>query len=190
MAAVVLTMASCGGGSSSKSSKSAKQATVSLDKLDDFFTVKSYILESDAEEKGVEKLGNVKGTLTIVVKRNNDEMTYKPSDIEYAEVGGEISSSSYYVFKGDCDAVIKKMVKMEPGSEETFTIGIRGVDPYNRFNSEEENTTNRQNAYDALTKKGCLDQILFEIEFVEKLSDTEKAVKALKELAKDLDDDD
>jgi len=82
------------------------------------------------------------------------------------------------------------MVKMKPGSEETFTIGIRGVDPYNRFNSEEENTTNRQNAYDALTKKGCLDQILFEIKFVEKLSDTEKAVNALKELAKDLDDDD
>lgn len=181
--AVATLLVSCGG-----SKPATKQATVSLGPLDDFFTVKSYTIESDAEEKGIEKLDKVKGTLTVVVKRNDTEMKYKPSDIEYATVGGEISSSSYYVFRGDCDAVIRKMVKMEPKTEESFTIGFRGVDPYNRFNSEEDNSTNRQNAFDALTKKGCLDQICFDVEFVENESESMKAIKALKDLADDLDD--
>lgn len=182
LVAVATLLVSCGG------SKPAKQATVSLGPLDDFFTVKSYTIESDAEEKGLEKLDKVKGTLTVVAKRNETEMKYKPSDIDYARVGGEISSSSYYVFRGDCDAVIRKMVKMEPKSEETFTIGFKGVDPYNQFNSEEYNAANRQNAFDALTKKGCLDQICFEVEFVEDENEAVKALKALKDLAEDLDD--
>ena len=63
-------LVSCGG------SKPTKQATVSLGPLDDFFTVKSYTIESDSEEKGLEKLDKVKGTLTIVVKRNETEMKF------------------------------------------------------------------------------------------------------------------
>ena len=43
LVAVATLLVSCGG------SKPAKQATVSLGPLDDFFTVKSYTIESDAE---------------------------------------------------------------------------------------------------------------------------------------------
>ena len=87
--ATLFTLASCGG----SGAKSAKQASVTFGPLDDFYTVKSYKIESDAEEKGVEKLGNVKGTLTIVVKRNAAEMKYKPSDIELASVCGELTGA-------------------------------------------------------------------------------------------------
>ena len=176
----------CCGGSGSKTSK---QASVTFGPLDDFYSVKSYTIDSDAAEKGIEKLDNVKGTLTIVVKRNSAEMKYKPSDIEYATVCGEVSGSMYYVFKGDCEAVIRKIVKMEPESEDSFSIGFKGIDPFNKFNSDEENAANRQAAYDAITKKGCLDQISFEIDFVEQESDAVKALKALKDLVDDYDDD-
>lgn len=172
LAVATVVMTSCGGAP-------AKSASVSLDELDDFCTVKSYTLESDAQENGIGKLDNVKGTLTLVIKRNKNEMKYKPSDVCSAQVKGEISASSYYVFKGDCDAVVKKIVKMEPGTEETFTIGIKGIDPYNKYNSEEENKQNRQNAFDALTKKGCLDQICFNIDFKKELIELMNALKEL-----------
>ena len=180
--AIATMMISCGG------SKSSKMASVTLGPLDDYCTVKSYTIESDAQEKGLEKLDNVKGTLTIVVKRNNEVMKFKPSDIEDADVKGDISGTSYYVFRGDCDAVARKIVKMEPGSEETFTIGFKGIDPYSSFNSAEENAANRQSAFDALTKKGCLDQIIFNIEMVEDPAEALKALQALKDLADELDD--
>ena len=184
--ATLLVLTSCGG----SGSKSTKQASVTFGPLDDFYTVKSYKIESDAEDKGVEKLDNVKGTLTIVVKRNTTEMKYKPSDIDYARVCGELSGAMYYVFTGDCEAVVRKIVKMEPDTEESFTIGFKGIDPFNKFNNDEENAANRQAAYDAITKKGCLDQISFEIDFVEQESSTEKALNALKDFIDDLDDDD
>ena len=75
-----------------KASKSPKLAEVSLDELDDYFTVKSYTIESDAEEKGVEKLDYVKGTLTIVIERYQDMMRYKPSQIKSASFYGQIST--------------------------------------------------------------------------------------------------
>lgn len=147
-----------------KASKSLKLAEVSLDELDDYFTVKSYTIESDAEEKGVEKLDFVKGTLTIVVERNQDMMRYKPSQIKSASFYGHISTYSLSIFHGDCDAIIRKMVKMEPGSKDIISLSFKVYDPYSLFNSEEKNIYNRQNVFDALTKKGCLDQILFSID--------------------------
>lgn len=183
MVAAALTIVSCGGGSSSKS---ARLASVTLDELDDYFTVKSYTLETNAEEKGPEKLDYVKGTLTLVVKRGENQMKYKPSQVDDAGVRGSISSSNTYVFGGDCKAVIKKMLKMEPGTEETFSIGIKGYDPFNSFWSDEQNAENRQNAYDALTKPGCLDEILFDIDFQD---ETLEALRQLKELADEFDED-
>ena len=165
--ATLLVLTSCGG----SVSKSAKQASITLGPLDDFYTVKSYKIESDAEEKGAEKLDNVKGTLTIVVKRNAAAMQYKPSDIDYARVCGELSGSMYYVFTGDCEAVVRKIVKMEPDTEESFSIGFKGIDPFNQFKSDEENAERRKAAFDAITKKGYLDQISFEIDFVGDLDD-------------------
>ena len=179
MAAAIVAMTSCGGGSSTKS---AKKASVSLDVLDDYFNVKSYTLESNAGELTPEQLGKIKGTLTIVVKRNETPIKYKPSDVEYASFYGDNASVSYKVFMGDCEAVIKKMIKMEPSAEETFSMGFKGIDPYNKFNSDDENQTARQNAYDALTKPGSLDQILFEITFK---NDLEEAIDYLKSLSDD-----
>ena len=171
---------SCGGSSKSK------QALVTLGELDDFFTVKSYSLESDAEQKGVDNLKNVKGTLTLVVKRNKEEMPLKPSDVDYADFGGEIASSAFYVFKGDCDAAIKQMLKMEAGKEETFTLGFVAIDPYDKYNTEEDNKTERQNIFDALTKSGCLDQITFDIEWKKS---AKQVLKALMKMVADDDDD-
>lgn len=183
LAMMALMLVACGGsGSGSK-----RKASVTLEALDDYYTVKSYTLESDAKEKGMEKLDNIKGTLTIEVKRNKEEMKLKPSDVVYARICGEVSGMNYYVFKGDCEGVVRKMIKMEPNSSETFTIGFSAIDPFNKFSTDEENAARRQAAYDALTKTGCLDQISFEIELKE---DYEKAMKALKSLADDDDDDD
>lgn len=178
--AVAAFATSCGGGSIVKS----KQAEVSLDVLDDYFTVKSYAIESDAKEKGLEKLDAVKGTLTIVVERNKEPMKLKPSDVEYADFGGTISSSIFYVFHGDCDAAVKKLIKMEPGTTETLTLGFKGVDSSKYTDSEEEKQEVLQNIYDALTKRECLDQIKFDIDL------TSAAEKALNLTDDDDDDDD
>ena len=182
MAAAIVTISSCGGGSTAKS---AKKASVSLDELDDYFTVKSYTLESNAGDLTPEQLGKVKGTLTLVIKRNETPMKYKPSDVEYATFFGQITSSNYNVFTGDCDAAIKKLMKTEPGAEETISLGFKGIDPHYSFRSDEDNLTDRQNAYDAITKPGCLDQILFDIEFKDNLKE---AVQSLKDLAEDVED--
>jgi hypothetical protein len=177
-------MVSCGG------SQSSHEATFSLGKLDDNFTVKSYKMETDAKEKSVEQVGKIKGTITLVVKRNKEELKYKPSDVDYAYIKGETSASNYLVFNDKCDAVVKKILKMEPGKEETFTIGFSSNDPYMSYKSDEENAEQRQIIYDALTKKGGLDQISIDVEFEEDVAETVKALKAIKDLEDMMDDDD
>ena len=177
LAASAVMLISCGG----SGSKSSKEASVTLGVLDDYLTVKFYKIESDAEERGLENLDKVKGTLTIVLKRNKEVIPIKPSEIEDADVMGEISCSSSYVFSGDCEAVVRKIVKMEPEAEETFTIGFRGIDPWDK--------ENRQAVYDALTKKGSLDQIQFDIEIAEKETEAQKTLRMLKEMAEELEDE-
>ncbi len=161
VAVTAMTFASCGGGSSS----SSYQVPVTLDELDDYFNVKSYKLETNVAEKGLEHLADAKGTLTLILKRNKEEMKLKPSDIKYAEISGSTNLTSYYVFKADIDGIARKLVKVEPGKEETLEIPVRIIDPYNQFNSEEENQKYRQAHYDALTGvKGALEGISFDVE--------------------------
>ena len=160
-AAVVCAVAtSCGGGAT----KSVRQANVSLDELDDYCTVTSCAIESDAKDKGLDNLDKVRGTLTIVVKRNDTKMKYKPSEVYLAYVYGDYEDAPSYVFGADCEAAVKKIIKMEPGSEETFAIGFTAIDPYTKNNSDEENANFRKNAYEVLTNKVALDQIIFEID--------------------------
>lgn len=181
---LALAMASCGG------SQSAHEATFSLGKLDDNFTVKSYKIETNAKEKSVEQVGKIKGTITLVVKRSKDELKYKPSDVDYAYIKGETSASPYLVFNDNCEAVVKKILKMEPGKEETFTIGFSAHDPFMSYKSDEENAEQRQIIYDALTKKGGLDQIFIDVDFEEDVAETVRALKAIKDLADELEEDD
>lgn len=152
---------SCGGGGGTKPSA---ETPVTLDELDDYFTVKSYKIESDVTEQGIENLEKAKGTLVLVLKRNKEEMKLKPSDIKYAEVAGATSVTSYKVFRADIDGIARKLVKIEPGTEETIEIPIKIIDPYNQWNSDEENLTKRQAHYDALTGvKGALSEIYFDV---------------------------
>ena len=183
LAAAVVALSACGGSTSGKGAKGVKGIMVSLDELDDYFTVKSCSIESNAEQVGIDNLKNVKGTVTIVLTRNKQEMKYKPSDVEDAQFKGDASSSYYAVFHGDCEAAIKKILKMEPGSEETLALGFKVEDPYYQFRSDEENQSNRQNIYDALTTPGGLDQVLFDITFSGELEELRRTIKDL------LDDD-
>ncbi len=161
VAAATLSFASCGGGAS----KSSSQVPVTLDELDDYFTVKSYKLETNVTEKGLEHLEDAKGTLVLVLKRNKEDMKLKPSDIKYAEVAGSTSATSYKVFRADIDGIARKLVKVELGKEETIEIPVKIVDPFNSWRSDEENLKNRQAHYDALTGvKGALEEIYFDIE--------------------------
>lgn len=140
------------------------QVPVTLDELDDYYTVKSYKLETNVAEKGIAHLSNAKGTLTLVLKRNKEEMKLKPSDIEFAEVAGSNNVTIYKVFTADIYAIARKLVKLEPGTEETFVIPVRIIDPFNQFNSDEENQKYRQAHYDALTGvKGALSEIYFDV---------------------------
>ena len=84
-------LVSCGGGDGG--SKSSGKVSVTLGDFDDYFDVKSYKLETDVAEKGLENLAKAKGTLILVVKRNKTEMKLKPSDILGAEIAGETASS-------------------------------------------------------------------------------------------------
>ena len=150
-------MGSCGGGNSSSGSKSGKfEASVSLDDFDDYFTVESWKIESNIQEITPQELENYRATITLVVKRNKEEMKYKPSDILGAEINGDISSSFTYLFRGDCDAIARKMVKMEPGSKEEFVFKVSGCEPFN----EEK----FQLHYDALLKgKSGIEQITLDV---------------------------
>ena len=182
-AALALAMVSCGG------SGSANTATISLDELDDNYTVKSYTIETDAKEKSVEQIGKIKGTLTIVVERDKGELKYKPSDVEWAYLEGESSATPYYLFKEDCTAVVKKILKMEPGKKETFTIGFSAWDPYMSYKSDEENAEIRQVTYDALTTGG-INQISISIDFKEELAEVLQSLGgAVKDMADEMDDD-
>ena len=161
VAAATMTFASCGGGTSNSSS----QVPITLDELDDYFTVKSYKLETNVAEKGLEHLKDAQGTLMLVLKRNKEEMKLKPSDIDYAELEGTTSVTSYKVFGADIDGIVRKLLKVELGKEETLEIPLKMYDPYNMFNSDEDNLKYRQAHYDALTGvKGALEEISFNIE--------------------------
>jgi len=175
----MLMLASCGGSTPSSS-------IVDIGKLDDYFTVVSYKLETDAKEKGIEHLDDVHGTLVLVIQRNKQEMKFKPSNIEDASITGSTPGTSYYVFRGDATATAKSLLKMAPGKKETVSFVIKGIDPYNKYNSEEENTSNRKQHYEALTKKGLLDKIELDISWDE---DVENAIEALKALKGMIDDD-
>ena len=155
-AVATMGLVSCRGG------KSSSQIPVSLDVLDDYFDVKSCKLETNAAEKGLEHLSDAKGYLTLVLKRNKEAMKLKPSDIEYAGLEGITNTTSYKVFDAEIDGITRKLVKLEPGAEETLEIPVRIIDPYNRFNSDEENQKYRQAHYDALTGvKGALSEVSF-----------------------------
>ena len=160
-AIVSLVLASCGNGGGKPSSS---QVPVTLDELDDYFTVVSYKLETNVAEKGLEHLADAKGTLTLVLKRNKETMKLKPSDIEYAEVAGSTEGSSYKVFTADIDGIARKLVKLEPGDKETLEIPVRIIDPHHSWDSDEENHKKRQAHYDALTGvKGALSEIYFDV---------------------------
>ena len=161
IAVATMVFVSCGGGGGTKPSA---ETPVTLDELDDYFTVKSYKIESDVKEQGMENLEKAKGTLVLVLKRNKEEMKLKPSDIKYAEVAGSTGVTSYKVFMADIDGIARKLVKIEPGTEETIEIPIKIIDPYNSWKSDEENATNRQAHYDALTGvKGAMSEIYFDV---------------------------
>ena len=101
-------------------------------------------------------------------------MKLKPSDIKWAEIEGSTEISSYKVFGADIDGIARKLVKLEPGTEETIEIPIKIYDPYNMFNSDEENQTLRQAHYDALTGvKGALNEISMSLEIKGKSYDDE-----------------
>lgn len=160
VAVASMVMVSCGGGGS----KPSAQTPVTLDELDDYFTVVSSKLETNVAEKGLEHIEDANGTLTLVVKRNKEEMKLKPSDIDFAEVYGKTNATKYKVFQADIDGIARKLVKMEPGTEETVEIPIRIIDPYNSWKSDEENLKYRQAHYDSLTGvKGALNSIEFTV---------------------------
>ena len=162
-AVAIMGLVSCGdGGGSGKTSSS--QAVVTLDELDDYFTVKSYKLETNVAEKGIEHLADAKGTLILVLKRNKEDMKLKPSDIKWADLEGRTVETSTKVFGADIEGVVRKLVKLEPGTEETLEIPVKIYDPYNSWRSDEENQKSRQAHFDALTGvKGALSEISFVI---------------------------
>ena len=180
LAAAIVALASCGG-------KQTKKVQFSLDELDDFFTVKSYTIESNAKEKDLEHLEEISGTLTLVVVRNEGEMMYKPSDIEDASFTGDSSLSQYYLFGGECKAAVKQLLKLKPGDSETMILNFKVSDPYSEYKSAEENQKNRQIKYDALTQNNLIDQILFDIDTKQ---EAKEEAKELLELFSSIDDDD
>ena len=159
LAVVSMALVSCGGGGSSSSSKRGPE--ISLDELDDYYDVKSYKLETNAEEKGMDHLDAVKGTLTLVLKRNKEEMKLKASQIESANVKASPKGYDGFsnLFYGECDGLIKRIVK-ENEKEVTLEIPIKGIDPAKySFDSEEKKEEERTAFYNALTKSECLGEI-------------------------------
>ncbi len=146
-------MTSCGGNGHSKGSN---EPLVTLDELDDYFDVKSWSFESDAAEQGVENLDKVTGSFTFEVKRNKQKMELKPSDIDEADFGASITGSWYKVVKADCNAIVRKILKIEEGESEVFTIKFVGVDP--------KDDNERQLFFEAMKDPNKLNEIYLDIE--------------------------
>ena len=176
----LIVLSSCGG------SKPAPK-NVNLGNLDDYFTVLSYTLETNAKEKGLDHLDDVTGTLTLVVQRNKEEMKLKASDIEYAKVYGKLESTGYYAFSGKGTPLAKQLLKVEPGKKETVTVNIVGSDPGSSYNSAEKNASIRQRHLDAFFNPSQFDEIELSIEWKEDIS---AALETLQDLKDILDDDD
>ncbi len=163
----------------------ANKANVTLEELDDYFSVESFSLVTNAKEKGLENLESVTGTLTLVVKRNKVEMALKPSDIDWAVVYGE--TPSYRVFRGECDAVVRQMLKLDLGTKETFTIGIESTYSDSSWDEEAEKAKKKQDMFTALTSGENMTQIKLSIEKKEDASTA--AINALKDIVETLEDD-
>ena len=161
--AVLFVLSSCGGGGGSQSQSQSQKANVTLGKLDDYFDVLSYTLETDAKQKDADHLEDIQGTLTLVVRRNKEEMKYKAGQVYYAEITGSTTSTGYYVFRETCTAAAKKLLKIEPGNTESITMNISGIDPCYDSTPEEEKAANRKHHYTVLAENRMLSEIEMEI---------------------------
>lgn len=177
-AAMALAAVSCG------SSPKKPSVNMSLDTLDDYFDVVSYTIETNLKEKGPEYLDQVTGSFTLTVKRNKEEMKLKPSHLKYATLRGR--TPHHQVIYADCEGTARKMMKMEPGTTETFIIRFESEDPCYSDDTPEEKAAKRKEVCDALNDASNLSSLEMEIYMKEDFEDT---LNSLKDLLDDDDDD-
>ena len=161
LAVVSMALVSCGGGDTSSKGK----AFVNLKQLDDYYEVKSYSLQTNIEEKGIDRLKDVKGTLTLVLKRNKKEMEIKPAKMWNAVVVGLSDDADMAVFHGDCLKILRDLM-IENEKEATLEIPVEVNNPEEHlFGKDLE--ARKQAFYNALTKEECLSEIQFRIDISE-----------------------
>ena len=169
--AAVIVMAivtACGGNSNSgnkakeNNSKAVlvdNSATIKIDrKLRDCITITSYKIESNVREKGIENINETSGKITFVVNRNNKELKIDSDDIQCkllkVYIDRTIDSTHVYekFIKVSCASMVREIVKMKPGSKAEVSVDFQ-------VKANHRNTLEAQCLFDALTKKGCIDEI-------------------------------
>lgn len=166
LAALPLISCSSGSNNSHSSTKASKAKTeFSLGDFDDYFDIKSFNLATNIKELDPETLHNLKGTVTVVVKKNAVATTLKPSDIVEAGVAGFVGQdNSYPVLGGFCASQLRKIIKLKEGEEETLVISVEGEDYgkgyFPKIFSEEE----KKERYDAVANN-AINRIVTKIEY-------------------------
>ena len=143
---------------------------VSLAELDEFYEVKSFTFESDADSYSADEIDAIRGTVTLKIKRKSNFLRYKSQDFELVTIYGEVAGSFFHAFDAKCTETVRKMLRMSPGTTETFTIKVKGVVPTLHSASEEEVAESRKLVYDALCN-GYFGKISMDICFNEGISD-------------------
>lgn len=131
---------SCGGGKNS--APSIKPSIVSFEGLEDYYTIEAVTCESDAKEKGIANLQDVRGVFSFTVKRHYFGNTIKPSYIEDADLAGYDLDENIVFYNYDVTSAIRKLVTAADERDDTYTLEI----PFKMDND----IVDRKLAYDAL----------------------------------------
>ena len=164
MFAVAAMALSCNGGKNVSS-----RSKVSMGDLDDYFTVESCSIESDAATKGIDRMNSVTGTITLVLKKNNVPMNHKPGDLDYAMIRCGIPGSNNVVFMGQADAQVKDLLRANNGDQITLKFPVNGFDPVDPYSSmsESEKQDLRKAHFEGMTNPDRLESIDIEVSFKE-----------------------
>lgn len=139
-ALLVVTLYSCGGGSSENSSKDTvesssgessynpKVAIVTLNELEEYFEVRDWDIKlSDSIKE--ENLESVDGKMTIKLKRlGGSEL--QPTDILEAKVNASVPASGFYLISADVTGQIKSLMKLNEGQEADLTFPFTSDRPF------------------------------------------------------------
>ena len=143
------------------SCKGKKEATASAPavelsaNMEDYYTVVSVSQENNAKEMGIDNLKQITGTVTVVLKRNDEESSFRPEHLQGAMVWCDAyipeEDNWVTIFDGETNdiAAFRASVDGAPGSTVSVTV------PCHFIPHQGDNEARCKVYYDYLLNKKC-----------------------------------